>query len=470
MLQAALQPAQIQVDQQNQIDREIDIRLDLGKGISFSGLDGGICGQGGVIDHGDASKIAEDLEQSGFDCFSQHSIILSQAGKREDTNLKQMTGVMSVLMVVMERVAQHIYERKKKPINIAAMKNTILLTGASGSVGFEAFQELLRRGDNYHIRILNLDSKFERKLFRKYHDQVEIIWGNLCNTDDVRVAVQGVDTVIHTAAVIPPQADHDPDLAWQVNTGGTRNLVKALKEHNPACKLVYTSSISVYGDRIKYPNIRVGEPLRPSLGDEYAKTKIAAEKIIQASGLKWSIFRLCGILTKQLSIQPLMFHMPLGTALEWCHASDAGLALANAVECASLSGRIFNLGGGQNCRAVAHDFLKTMLNIFGIDFSALPKHAFATRNFHSGFYTDGEDLNKELGFQRATLQDYYTSAKRRVPPWKRTLMGRIPRPMIREYFERMSEPLKAIRANNLDLIARFYGSRREFDRLPQEIA
>jgi nucleoside-diphosphate-sugar epimerase len=368
----------------------------------------------------------------------------------------------------MELVVQSIYGVEKNLITIEVMKNTILLTGASGSVGFEAFQELMRRRDQYHIRILNLDSKYERRLFQQYQDHVEIIWGNLCNLSDVRQAVRGVDTVIHTAAVIPPLADHDPDLAWQVNLGGTRNLVRAIKESSPASQLVYTSSISVYGDRVENPHIRVGEALRPSLGDEYAKTKIEAEKIIQASGLKWSIFRLCGILTKQLNIQPLMFHMPLDTALEWCHASDAGLALANAVQASNLSGRIFNLGGGQECRARAHNFLKTMLAIFGIDRTALPTHAFATRNFHSGYYVDGDELNNELDFRRKTLQDYYAAAKKRNPPWKRTLMSNIPNSIIREYFKRMSEPLKAIRANNHDLITRFYGSRREFESLPQE--
>jgi len=373
-------------------------------------------------------------------------------------------------MDVIQSVAHHIYWGEGNLSTMVAMKKTILLTGASGSVGFEAFIELLRRRDQFHIRILNLDRKFERNLFRDYQNQVDMIWGDISNLDDIQLAVQGVDAVLHTAAIIPPLADHNPDQAWQVNVEGTRNLVRVLKEQSHSAALIYTSSISVYGDRIENPHIRVGDPLHPSLGDEYAKTKIAAENIIQASGLNWGIFRLCGILTNRLGIQPLMFHMPLDTALEWCHAKDAGLALVNALGRDQLVQRIFNLGGGKACRVRAVDFLKTMFNLFGIDFRALPRQAFATRNFHSGYYADSDVLNRELSHQQITLQDYYAAVRQRIAPWRRTLMRSIPRAIIREYFMRMSEPLKAIRTNNVDLITRFYGSKGEFDRLASEVA
>ncbi len=212
------------------------------------------------------------------------------------------------------------------------MKKTILLTGATGSVGIEALRELIRRQDRYHIRIFSLDTPQERKIIQPFADYVEIIRGDLRNPDDVRRAVSGVDVVLHVAAIIPPLADHKPQLAHDVNVGGTRNLLAAMQTQQHPPRLIFTSSISVYGDRINDPFIRVGDPLSPSDGDEYARTKIQAEEIVQTSGMVWSIFRLCGILTPKLKVQPLMFHMPLETALEWCHNSDAGLALVNSIE------------------------------------------------------------------------------------------------------------------------------------------
>ncbi|MBC8504256.1 MAG: NAD(P)-dependent oxidoreductase [Anaerolineales bacterium] len=340
--------------------------------------------------------------------------------------------------------------------------NTLLLTGASGEVGFETFGELLMRRDRYKLRILCLDRKLERKMFKPFNQQVDIIWGDLRNETDVEQAVDGVDAVVHVAAMIPPVADHFPKLAWDVNVRGTKNLLAAMKKQDPAPRLVYTSSVSVYGDRVENPEIRVGDPLLPSVGDEYAKTKIEAEKLIQQSGLKWTILRLCGILTKKLKIQPLMFHMPLETSLEWCHSADAGYALAEAVDCEGLYGRIFNLGGGEKCRVKAREFMRSMMPMFGIAATALPESAFATKNFHSGDYVDGDELDRLIKFRRRTLKDYYETVKRGISPMQRLLVGMIPAPVVQQFFMRMSEPLRAIRVNDLEKIKRYYGSRQAF--------
>ena len=342
---------------------------------------------------------------------------------------------------------------------------TILLTGASGAVGFEAFKVLLDRRDQYKTRIFSLDAKYERNLFEPFQDQTEIIWGDIRNPEDVRKAVEGVDVILHAAGIIPPAADHHPQLAWAVNVGGTKNLVDAIRHLAVHPKLVFTSSISVYGDRVTDPEIQVGDPLRPSLGDEYAQTKIEAESIIRNSGIRWSIFRLCGILVKRLKVQPLMFHMPLDTALEWCHDSDAGYALVQAIEPTSILGKIFNLGGGEQCRVKARDFLAEMFPIWGLRSDILPDYAFATQNFHSGYYADGENLNKILQFRRRTLKDYIDAMKTRISPFQRLLVQSLPRPLVRSWLLKMSEPLKAVREGDESLISRFYGSRAVFERL-----
>lgn len=345
------------------------------------------------------------------------------------------------------------------------MRRKILLTGASGSVGFEAFQELVKRRVCHDIRILSLDRSQERQLFKPYSGRVEMVWGDIRNPEVGRKAVQGVDVVLHAAGIIPPTADHHPELAHAVNVLGTKNLVDACGlEANPP-KFIYTSSVSVYGDRVADPDIRVGDPLRPSDGDQYAQTKIEAEKIIQASRLRWSIFRLCGVLVKQLKIQPLMFHMPLDTALEWCHDSDAGYALIQAIDREAIEGRIFNLGGGEKCQITARDFLKKMFPMWGLDSGILPDYAFATRNFHSGYYRDGDLLNNLLRFRRRTLQDYLDEMRSRVSPLQRWMVGAIPRSILRKWLLKMSDPLKAIQENNEALIGRFYGSRDAFEHL-----
>jgi len=342
------------------------------------------------------------------------------------------------------------------------MEKTILLTGASGSVGFEAFKELLRKKPKFRTRILSLDNPTERNLFKPFRDQIEIVWGDIRDQNVVDKAVNGADTVLHVAGIIPPVADQKPELAREVNVLGTRNLANAIRKQSKHPKIIFTSSISVYGDRLSTPEIHVGDPLIPSDGDEYAKTKIEAEKIIQESSKNWSIFRLSGIMVDRLDIQPLMFHMPLGTALEWCHQADVGYALVEAIDKESILGRIFNLGGGERCRILAKDFLKVMFPMWGLDSGILPDFAFATQNFHSGYYQDGHELNGILNFQRRTLQDYLEEVRSRISPLQRLIVKSIPRVVIQKFLLRMSEPLRAIKENNEILIRRYYGSREKF--------
>ena len=81
---------------------------------------------------------------------------------------------------------------------------TVLLTGASGSMGHEAFLELRRRRDDYATRVLLRPSKVNRKMFARYVEEswLEIVWGDLTDPADVDRAVEGVDFVLHPAAMI----------------------------------------------------------------------------------------------------------------------------------------------------------------------------------------------------------------------------------------------------------------------------
>lgn len=345
------------------------------------------------------------------------------------------------------------------------MEAAVLITGASGEVGRQALAALLDRPEPVRIKVLSLDNRHERRFFKAYRDRIEVIWGDIRDPAVVARAVEAVDAVIHTAAIIPPLADVRPQLAWEVNVGGTQNLIAALQAQGKLARFIYTSSVSVYGDRVVDPIIRVGDALRPSLGDEYARTKIEAEQLVQKSGLPYTILRLCGVLSTRLKIQPLMFHLPLETSLEWIDAEDAGLALVRALDCPATWGRTFNLGGGPACQISARDFLQTMLPIFGLKTDLLPEQAFATDNFHSGYYGDGHELNALLQFQHSRLAEYFDDMRRRVSAFQRTLVRLLPQALVRFHLLRMSEPFRAIRKDDHELICRFFGSRQALEEL-----
>ncbi len=292
------------------------------------------------------------------------------------------------------------------------MQKKILLTGAFGNVGKSALKECLRK--DYAVRVFEIDTPKNRQFARKYEGRIEIVWGDLRDPLDIEMAVEGVNVVLHVGAIIPPLADEKPDFAEEVNVEGTRNIVEAcLKQERPP-HLVYTSSISIYGDRVKTPWITVNDEPNPNDDDYYAQQKLKAEAIVRGSGLEYAIFRLTYIVsTQKLDMDPLMFHMPLATCIEICHTRDVGLALANAVENEAIWGSTYNIAGGPNCRTTYRDYLENMFHIFGLGHESLPEGAFSKGQFHCGFM-DTSRSQKFLQYQRHTIDDYYEAVKKKV--------------------------------------------------------
>lgn len=317
-------------------------------------------------------------------------------------------------------------------------KKSVLLTGASGTVGFEVLKQLVET-DKYSITVFDKKTKAAVKKLQKYSDKVELIYGDITVAKDVEKIAINKDVVIHLAAIIPPLADDNPQLAARVNTGGTKLLIKAFEQYSPEAFFIYSSSISVYGDRLKSPFIKVGDALIPSKGDEYAKTKIAAEDLLKKSNLDYTIFRLAAIMGGH-KMSKLMFHQPLDTSLEIATPRDTARAFVKAIpKQKQLSKKVFNLGGGENCRTTYKDFLARSFAIYGLGSFNLPPKAFAEKNFHCGFYTDGDELDDLLNFRKDSLADYFAAEKANFSAIKKFGASLFRKP-IKWYLLKQSEP------------------------------
>jgi nucleoside-diphosphate-sugar epimerase len=319
----------------------------------------------------------------------------------------------------------------------------VLVTGGLGLVGKWVVRDLLLMGHSVRLfdtpkagrlqRLLHrLPTPIRRQLRRMVVGAVrnsgnhadatdlklEIVRGDLCNIADVGGVVQDIDAVVHLAAMIPPAADLFPVRADYVNRGGTENIIAALERQAPGAKLIYASSVAVYGDRRAQPNIRLDDEPNPHDGDHYAFQKLAAEKAIRNSSLEWTIFRLTGIASPdKLKLDPLMYDMPLETNVEWCTAEDVATALARAVDCDELSGRVLHLAGGEQCRATFREFIDRNMQVMGLGKDFFPPQAFGPGPFHCG-YMDTTLVQRLLKFQNHSLQDYYDSVEHRVR-WRR---------------------------------------------------
>ncbi len=354
-------------------------------------------------------------------------------------------------------------------------KRSVLITGASGSMGGEAFKEILRRKGRYDVRLLLRPSKKNQKAFGKYEGQegIKIIWGDLGNLDDVLKAVNGVDHVLHPAAFISPEADHNPRLCTKCNRIGTENIVEAIKRQpdgGNSIRLVSVGSVAEYGDRLPPIHwIKVGDPLKPSIGDFYATTKMAAERAVIESGLKyWAIMRQTFIAIPNLYslMDPIMFHQPPNTHIEFITSEDAGYGLIQTLECPDdFYSRVYNMGGGPSCRFVYSDYLQRFFELFGLgDYrEILPRNWFGLRNFHCGWYEDSWILNEYLGHWRQSYEDQVKQVENAIPSIFKMGGKLAPNFVVTAFMKRMADPLKWIQNNDKEKICAFFGSREKWE-------
>ncbi len=337
------------------------------------------------------------------------------------------------------------------------MKRNILLTGVPGTMGTQVLMQLLEQEEKYNITVFALPTKSNKKFFKQYHNKITLVYGNLTNKDELISVCKNQDVVIHNAGIIPPLAHKYPELTYNVNVKGTQNLIEVLEKHSPHSFIIFSSSVAIYGDRIQSPDIKVSDPRTLSEGDEYGKSKIEAENIIQNTKLNWTIFRLPAVMgSNNHKVSGLMFLMPLNTPIEISSPEDTARAQVNACDHKDeLNKKIFNLGGGENCRIIYRDLLSKSFGISGLGKLDFPDKAFAEKNFHCGYYVDGDVLENILHFRQDTMDDYFERLKQKISPITKFFTSLVKAP-VKKILLRYSEPYKAYKTNDQKLMDRFF--------------
>lgn len=282
----------------------------------------------------------------------------------------------------------------------------ILLTGAFGNIGQSTIQALLARG--HAVRCFDVPTKSNQKAAMHFRDQVIVTWGDLRSPEDVTRAVRGCAVVIHLAFVIPKlsatgfSSEDRPDWAYSINVGGTRNLIAAMQAQQPRPRLVFASSLHVYGKTQHLPPPRTVDEV-PHPVEHYARHKIEAEGLVRASGLEWSILRLGAALPLRLILDRGMFDVPLDNRIEFVHTRDAGEAFAAAVDNPGVLGRTLLIGGGPGCQLYYREMMARVLDAMGV--GSLPERAFTREPFATD-WLDTRESQALLGFQKRTFDDY----------------------------------------------------------------
>ena len=154
------------------------------------------------------------------------------------------------------------------------MKGNALVTGGAGYVGSVLVPKLIEKG--YDVRVMDL-MLFGDSSLKTVENDCEIVRGDLRNLELVKRCLQGVDVVVHLAAISnDPCSDLNPKLTYEVNFEATRSLVDMAKKEGVK-RFIYASSSSVYG--IKEES-EVTENLSLEPITIYSQTKALSEEVV----------------------------------------------------------------------------------------------------------------------------------------------------------------------------------------------
>jgi nucleoside-diphosphate-sugar epimerase len=160
----------------------------------------------------------------------------------------------------------------------------ILITGGAGYVGTSLVDALLKEG--FQVRVLDV-LRFGGSGLLAYfsNPDFEFIRGDVRKKEDVAKAMEGVDAVIHLAAIVGfPACRKEPELSEEINVGGTKNVVEAA---HGAIPVLFASTGSTYGKMIEKLCTET-TPLNPL--SNYGRQKADAENVI-VSNKEFVIFR-----------------------------------------------------------------------------------------------------------------------------------------------------------------------------------
>ncbi|AGC40169.1 SDR family oxidoreductase [Riemerella anatipestifer] len=150
----------------------------------------------------------------------------------------------------------------------------ILITGGAGFIGSNLTEHFLSK--NYQVRVLDNFStghKYNIEPFFK-NEKFELIEGDIRNLEICNEACEGVDYVLHQAALgSVPRSIENPITSNEVNVSGFLNMLVAARDAKVK-RFVYAASSSTYGDSQSLPKVEevIGKPLSP-----YAITKYVNE-------------------------------------------------------------------------------------------------------------------------------------------------------------------------------------------------
>jgi nucleoside-diphosphate-sugar epimerase len=151
-----------------------------------------------------------------------------------------------------------------------------VVTGGAGFIGSHMVEALLGRG--HTVRVVDSLVTGSRANMASFVDRIEFIEGDLAEIAVARRAVDGMEFVLHQAAIPSvPRSVAEPERCHRANVDGTLNVLLASRDAGIR-RLVFAGSSSVYGNSATLPK---REDMPPKPLSPYALHKLVGEQYAQ---------------------------------------------------------------------------------------------------------------------------------------------------------------------------------------------
>jgi dTDP-glucose 4,6-dehydratase len=239
-----------------------------------------------------------------------------------------------------------------------------LVTGAGGFIGSHLVEALCEEGAEVRA-LLRYTSGSARGCLEdvdtSYHSQIEVVYGDVRDPDQMRAISEGCDTAFHLAALIGiPYSYVSPRQNLEVNAGGTLNLLEAARQTGVG-RFVHTSTSEVYGSAQYVPI----DEAHPQIGQSpYSASKIAADQMAISYARSFDVpavivrpFNTFGPRQSMRAVIPTIINQALysdrirlgslHTTRDLTYVRDTAAGMIAAARADGVEGETFNLGVGR---------------------------------------------------------------------------------------------------------------------------
>ena len=177
------------------------------------------------------------------------------------------------------------------PINKFLKNKIFLITGGAGSVGVELTKKLLEFPVK-QIRILDINEHALFRLNRSINDKrLRLLLGNIQNQERIEIAGDGVDIIIHTAAIKNIEiSEFNPIETIETNIGGTVNLIKFATKNKPKLFLNISTDKAANPSTLYGSTKQIGEKLTSWAGMVSAKTRFGTMRFANVFETRGNVF------------------------------------------------------------------------------------------------------------------------------------------------------------------------------------